>query len=46
MLAEQINDSRDIEILSEHYVFAEDISQQSLMAYRNRLSSHKPDHLF
>ncbi|MDE8035559.1 putative DNA binding domain-containing protein [Actinobacillus equuli subsp. equuli] len=44
MLAEQVNDTFDNEILSEHYSFEEDIDLDSLKAYRNRLSSHKPLH--
>lgn len=46
MLAEQLNDSFDHEILSEHYSFANDIALHTLQAYRNRLSAHKPDHPF
>lgn len=46
MLAEQINDSKDIQILSEHYSFEEDINHQSLNSYRNRLSARKPNHPF
>ncbi|HIF9506440.1 TPA: RNA-binding domain-containing protein [Photobacterium damselae] len=44
MLAEQIHDSRDSEILSEHYNFSDDIDVNSLKAYRNLLSSHNPQH--
>lgn len=46
MLSEQINDSKDIQILSEHYSFEEDINHQSLNSYRNRLSARKPNHPF
>lgn len=46
MLAEQLNSSRDLDILSEHYLFEEDIELDSLNAYRNRLSAHKPNHPF
>lgn len=46
MLAEQINDSKDIQVLYEHYSLEEDINHQSLNSYRNRLSAYKPDHPF
>ncbi len=46
MLAEQLYDSRDSEILSEHYSFEDDINQDSLKAYRNLLSAHNPQHPF
>lgn len=42
MLAEQIHDSRDNEVLSEHYSFDEDIDLDSLKVYRNLLSSDNP----
>lgn len=44
MLAEQIHDSRDNEVLSEHYGFDEDIDLDSLKVYRNLLSSNNPQH--
>ncbi|EGK4119505.1 AAA family ATPase [Escherichia coli] len=44
MLAEQIHDSRDNEVLSEHYTFADDIDQDSLKIYRNLLSANNPQH--
>ncbi|MEZ8518005.1 RNA-binding domain-containing protein [Vibrio cyclitrophicus] len=44
MLAEQLNDSRDSEILSEHYSFVEDINIDSLKTYRNLLAAHSPQH--
>ncbi len=44
MLAEQLHDSRDNEILSEHYDFAEDVNIDSLKAYRNLLAAHSPQH--
>jgi len=44
MLAEQIHDSRDNEILSEHYGFDEDIDLDSLKVYRNLLSSNNLQH--
>lgn len=44
MLAEQITDSFDNEILSPHFTFDDDIELDSLKAYRNRLSAHKPHH--
>ena len=44
MLAEQIHDSRDDEILSEHYNFIDDIDLDSLKIYRNLLSAHSPHH--
>lgn len=44
MLAEQIHDSRDNEVLSEHYAFEEDIDQDSLKVYRNLLSVNNPQH--
>lgn len=44
MLAEQIHDSRDNEVLSEHYSFDEDIDLDSLKVYRNLLSSNNPQH--
>jgi len=44
MLAEQIHDSRDNEVLSEHYSFDEDINLDSLKVYRNLLSSNNPQH--
>jgi ATP-dependent DNA helicase RecG len=44
MLAEQIHDSRDNEVLSEHYTFDEDIDLDSLKVYRNLLSSNNPHH--
>ncbi|WP_199911725.1 AlbA family DNA-binding domain-containing protein [Dongshaea marina] len=44
MLAEQLHDSRDDEVLSEHYSFNDDISLESLKIYRNRLEAHKPQH--
>lgn len=44
MLAEQIHDSRDNEVLSEHYAFDEDIDLDSMKAYRNLLSSNNPQH--
>ena len=46
MLAEQLYESRDNLILSEHYSFEEDINQDSLKSYRNLLSSHNPQHPF
>lgn len=46
MLAEQLNDSRDNEVLSEHYSFDDDIDLTTLNAYRNLLASHNPDHPF
>ncbi|MFT6348337.1 MAG: putative HTH transcriptional regulator [Psychromonas sp.] len=46
MLAEQIHDIRDNEVLSEHYHFVEDINIDSLKAYRNLLAAHKPNHTF
>ncbi|RIZ50760.1 RNA-binding domain-containing protein [Vibrio sp. PID23_8] len=46
MLAEQLHDSRDNEVLSEHYTFDEDIDFTTLNAYRNLLASHNPDHPF
>ncbi|WP_230856495.1 RNA-binding domain-containing protein [Vibrio cidicii] len=46
MLADQLHDSRDNEVLSEHYTFEEDIDFTSLNAYRNLLASHNPDHPF
>lgn len=44
MLAEQLHDSRDNEVLSEHYVFEEDIDSDSLKVYRNLLSANNPQH--
>ncbi|WP_324033385.1 RNA-binding domain-containing protein [Aeromonas caviae] len=44
MLAEQLHDSRDNEILSEHYDFSQDIDLDSLKVYRNLLSAHSPQH--
>lgn len=44
MLAEQLHDSRDGEILSEHYDFSQDIDLDSLKVYRNLLSAHSPQH--
>lgn len=44
MLAEQIHDSRDNEVLSEHYGFDEDIDLDSLKVYRNLLSLNNPQH--
>ncbi|KAA5952513.1 MULTISPECIES: RNA-binding domain-containing protein [unclassified Pantoea] len=44
MLAEQIHDSRDNEVLSEHYNFDDDIDLDSLKIYRNLLSSNNPQH--
>ncbi|HAT6805104.1 TPA: AAA family ATPase [Citrobacter freundii] len=44
MLAEQIHDSRDNEVLSEHYDFDSDIDQDSLKVYRNLLSVNNPQH--
>lgn len=44
MLAEQIHDSRDNEVLSEHYLFEEDIELDSLKVYRNLLSANNPQH--
>lgn len=46
MLAEQLHDSRDNEVLSEHYDFEEDIDLTTLNAYRNLLAAHNPDHPF
>ncbi|WED21685.1 putative DNA binding domain-containing protein [Vibrio sp. JC009] len=46
MLAEQLHDSRDNEVLSEHYNFDEDIDLTTLNAYRNLLAAHNPDHPF
>lgn len=46
MIAEKMFDSRDNEVLSEHFSFEEDIDHSSLNVYRNRLSAHKPDHPF
>ncbi len=46
MLAEQIHDIRDNEVLSEHYDFAEDIDIDSLKTYRNLLTAHNPTHPF
>ncbi|MDO4223807.1 MAG: putative DNA binding domain-containing protein [Acinetobacter sp.] len=46
MFAEQLNDSRDNEILSEHFNFDEDINHETLNIYRNRLFARKPDHPF
>ncbi len=46
MLAEQLHDSRDNEVLSEHYTFDEDIDHSTLSAYRNLLAAHNPDHPF
>ncbi|MGR5341794.1 RNA-binding domain-containing protein [Vibrio astriarenae] len=44
MLAEQLHDSRDNEILSEHYDFVSDINIDSLKTYRNLLAAHSPQH--
>ncbi|OEE88377.1 RNA-binding domain-containing protein [Vibrio crassostreae] len=44
MIAEQLHDSRDSEILSEHYSFIEDINIDSLKTYRNLLAAHSPQH--
>lgn len=44
MLAEQIHDSRDNEVLSEHYTFQDDIDLDSLKVYRNLLSANNPQH--
>lgn len=44
MLAEQIHDSRDNEVLSEHYAFQGDIDLDSLKVYRNLLSANNPQH--
>ncbi|MFK8257909.1 RNA-binding domain-containing protein [Erwinia sp. AnSW2-5] len=44
MLAEQLYDSRDNEVLSEHYAFVEDIDSDSLRIYRNLLSANNPQH--
>ncbi|WP_240474001.1 helix-turn-helix domain-containing protein [Salinivibrio socompensis] len=44
MLAEQLHDSRDNEILSAHYSFADDINIDSLKTYRNLLAAHSPQH--
>lgn len=44
MLAEQLHDSRDNEVLSEHYVFEEDIDSDSLKVYRNLLSANNSQH--
>lgn len=44
MLAEQIHDSRDNEVLSEHYTFHDDIDLDSLKVYRNLLSANNPQH--
>ena len=44
MLAEQLHDSRDSEILSEHYDFIQDIDLDSLKVYRNLLSANNPHH--
>jgi ATP-dependent DNA helicase RecG len=44
MLAEQLHDSRDGEILSEHYDFLQDINLDSLKVYRNLLSANSPHH--
>lgn len=44
MLAEQIHDSRDNEVLSAHYNFQDDIDQDSLRVYRNLLSANNPQH--
>ncbi|OOE65796.1 RNA-binding domain-containing protein [Salinivibrio kushneri] len=44
MLAEQLYDSRDNEVLSDHYSFADDISIDSLKTYRNLLAAHSPQH--
>ncbi|MFA0350566.1 AAA family ATPase, partial [Vibrio sp. 10N.222.55.C6] len=44
MIAEQLYDSRDSEILSEHYSFIEDINIDSLKTYRNLLAAHSPQH--
>ncbi|MUK26580.1 RNA-binding domain-containing protein [Aliivibrio fischeri] len=46
MLAEQLHDSRDNEVLSEHYSFTDDIDLDSLKAYRNVFAAHKPSHPF
>ena len=40
MLAEQLHDSRDSVILSEHYNFEDDINLESLKTYRNLLAVH------
>ena len=42
MIAEQMNDVRDLHIL--HGFSLTDLDPESLHAYRNMLSSHKPDH--
>ncbi|WP_261642532.1 RNA-binding domain-containing protein [Erwinia mallotivora] len=44
MLAEQLHDSRDNQILSRHYHFSEDIDLESLTAYRNLLSAYNHQH--
>ncbi|MFZ7214440.1 RNA-binding domain-containing protein [[Pasteurella] aerogenes] len=46
MLAEQLNDSRDDGIVDGAYSFERDIDHNTLNAYRNRLSAHKPSHPF
>jgi ATP-dependent DNA helicase RecG len=46
MLAEQIHDTRDNEVLSEHYNFTNDIDLESLKSYRNLFAAHKPSHPF
>ena len=42
MIAEQMNDVRDLHILNGFSLA--DLDPESLHAYRNMLSSHKPDH--
>lgn len=44
MLAEQLHDSRDNEVLSEYFTFEEDIELDSLRVYRNLLSANNPQH--
>lgn len=44
MLAEQVHDSRDNEVLSEHYAFQDDVDLDSLKVYRNLLSANNPQH--
>lgn len=44
MLAEQLYESRDNQILSSHFSFNQDINHDSLRTYRNLLSAHNPQH--
>jgi ATP-dependent DNA helicase RecG len=46
MHAERLHDSRDNEVLTEHFDFVEDIDIDSLKAYRNLLAAHNPQHPF